>query len=101
MIEQNDYSYTSLQNFGFRTSVIDNKNIVSILYKNSNAEQNGILLGDEVLEINDINIRYLIAEDACNFLFNNPLKDLKSMNLLILRGEERHSIVLETETFIE
>jgi hypothetical protein len=101
MIEQKVYSYSPVQIFGFQTNVIDQKAIVSLLFKNSNAEKNGIQLGDELLELNTINIRDLIAEDACDFLFNNPLKELSSAKIIVLRNGKEHFIELKAEAQIE
>ncbi|WP_158973536.1 PDZ domain-containing protein [Cellulophaga sp. L1A9] len=100
MIKQKEYSNTVLENFGFQTGIIDQKAIVSLVYKNSNAEKKGVQLGDEIVSVNDLNFSELISKDACNILFNNPIKEMDSMNILFSRNGNKQSLQLEKETLI-
>ncbi|AIZ43351.1 aspartyl protease family protein [Cellulophaga baltica] len=100
MIKQKEYSNTVLENFGFQTGIIDQKAFVALVYKNSNAEKKGVQLGDEIVSVNDLNFSELISKDACNILFNNPIKEMDSMNILFSRNGNKQSLQLEKETLI-
>lgn len=100
IIKQKEYTSTILENFGFQTAVVDQKVIVSIIYKNSNAEKKGLQLGDEIITVNDLNFPELISKDACDVLFNNPIKKMDSINILISRNGNEHSLQLEKEILI-
>lgn len=101
MIKQKECTHTLLENFGFTSAVVDQKAMVSIIYKNSNAEKKGLQLGDEIVTINDFNSSELIAEDACGFLLNNPIKKMDSINMVYSRNGNEHSLQLEKEIFID
>ena len=101
MIKQSESNNTILENFGFITGVIDQKAIVSIIYKNSTAEKKGLQLGDEIITVNDLNFSELISKNACDFLLNNPIKEMDSINIVFSRNEKEHSLQLEKETLID
>ncbi len=89
LIKQKEYNNSTLDNFGHQIAIIDQKAIVSLIYKNSEAEKMGLQLGDEILKANDLNYRELLATDACGFLFDNPHKKMESLDVLVLRdGKE-------------
>lgn len=100
MIKQKEYTNTILENFGFRTSVVDQKAIISIIYKNSNAEKKGLQLGDEIITVNDLNFPELISKNACEFSFNNPIKEMDTINMLISRNGKEQTLQLEKEILI-
>lgn len=101
MIEQKEAGNQVVDNFGFQTSVVDGKAIVAIIYKKSDAETQGIQLGDEILKINNLDVEELIAADACGFLLNNPLKEIDKAEIIVLRNGNQMSFVLDKETLIE
>ncbi len=95
MVKQKEYTNTILENFGFQTAVINKKAIVSIIYKNSNAEKKGLQIGDEIITVNDLNFPELISKDACDFLLNNPIKKMNSINIVFSRNGNKQTLQLE------
>ncbi|WP_041557474.1 PDZ domain-containing protein [Cellulophaga algicola] len=100
MIKQKEYANALLENFGFQTAVVDQKAIVAIIYKNSNAKKNGLQLGDEIITVNNLNFPELIAKNACHFFLNNPIKEMDSINILFSRNGNEQTLQLDKEILI-
>lgn len=100
MVKQKEFTNPILENFGFQTAVINEKAIVSIIFKNSNAEKKGLQIGDEIIRVNDLNFPELISKDACDFLLNNPIKKMNSINIIFSRNGNKQTLQLEKEILI-
>ena len=97
--QQNQENFT-IENFGFLYSVVDNKAIVSKVYKSAKAYNKEIRLGDEIIKINDLNVAELIRDDACSFMFNSPLKEMNTVVITLLRNGKTVSVILEKEVLL-
>ena len=71
------------------------------MIKNSEAEKKGLLIGDEVLTINDVIFKNIKDNQFCDF-FNFGLKEFKLgdiINVKVLRNNEELKFTLTKENY--
>lgn len=101
LIKEKELANEPLTNFGFQLGVDNQKALVINLYKNSIAEKNGLQLGDEILSVNGINFPQLLSENPCSFFFNNPMKEMDSITMVLSRDGIETEMQLNKEIFIK
>jgi hypothetical protein len=100
LIKQQDYNWDTTNSFGVNYSIVNNKAIVTLIYKGTEAEKL-LQLGDEILKINEQLLSELIENDACSLIMNSPLKKLETANLTFLRTGKKQTITLKKTLLIE
>lgn len=96
-----DFDNSQLNTFGFHYKVLDKKLYVGTIYKNSEAEQKGLQINDEISAINELDLTNLSEEDLCNFLYNNLLKEKNNIRIDILRKGKKLTFDLNKQLLIK
>lgn len=91
----------SLEGFGFGIRYSDRKPVITIITHGTDAERSGMQVGDEILEIDGINLLALSEEETCYYIFNSILTNKKEITMVFLRNDERREIKLTHKTLLE
>ncbi len=91
MIPVKEFDFAQLKTFGLSPQFKDNKLYIGFIYHGSNTEQQGIAIGDQILEVNGKDIRTCTIEQWCEFLNNGFFPaDTETNTLRLLKnGEEK------------
>lgn len=91
MIPVKDFDQSKLNTFGFSPRFEDNQIFIGFVYQGSDAEQQGIALGDQILEVNGKDLRNCSADQWCEILYNGffPAESESSTVLMLKNGEEK------------
>lgn len=99
--QHNNIASNTFETMGLSIRFINNKAVVAMIFQDSDAEKLGLQLGDELLEIDGINLQHLTDEQACHLTFNSPLKYRKDISLTYARNSETHSITISSKALLE
>ncbi|RZL46345.1 MAG: PDZ domain-containing protein [Pedobacter sp.] len=101
MANEVELTDAKLENFGIGFRYINNKPIVAKIYKNSDAEKNGLLLNDQVIAIDGKDTSNFTDEQACYYAFNNILKGKESASITILRNDKKLTYQLKRNVVLD
>ncbi|WP_373739101.1 hypothetical protein [Kaistella sp.] len=76
---------TTLKSFGFSYRFINNKAVISLIFRDKNIP---LEMNDEIVSINDISLDNLHTEDSCKYYLNTIEKELSKITIRIRRGNE-------------
>lgn len=93
------YDYARLKTFGISPRFNEDKLLVGFLFHQSSAEEQGIAVGDQIIEINQVNYRTISGEKWCAILneaiFNSD-KETISIKILDKQNQEREIVLKKT-----
>lgn len=93
-----EYEKTEFSSLGFGARFIDNKLTVVSVIKEVPID---LLIGDQILKLNEYDFGNLDNEDSCNFFLSHPWKDLQTVKITFLRNGEQFTTTLEKIRVIE
>lgn len=98
MIPVKPYNFSELETFGLSPLYKENKLYIGFIYHNSNAEQQGIAVGNQILEVNGKDFRNCTVEQWCEILNNGFFTAESETNTLRLlqNGEEKTITLTKT-----
>ncbi|MEQ6118478.1 aspartyl protease family protein [Reichenbachiella sp. MALMAid0571] len=91
----------SYNSFGFRVIYREEKLYVGFIYNNSPATKAGLLLGDQIVKINEFNFDHSNEDKFCSFLNSKTLSTTNQIKLTLLRNGQPTDIVLEKKDLFE
>ncbi|MBF4984251.1 clan AA aspartic protease [Nonlabens mediterrranea] len=94
----NEFEKAEKSAFGFQTRFKDNKAIVVALIREVNLE---LQLGDQLLRINDYDLRELNDQTSCDIYNDLELEDLKTLDIIYMRDGKEYSTTLKRVKLIE
>lgn len=96
LLENKTYNYSSITHFGFSVDVRQNGIYVGSILENSEAE-NQLIIGDQILKINDNNFETISYNEVCNNIINNKWEynDNNQLTISIHRDGKTHTFNLE------
>ncbi|OFX83426.1 MAG: hypothetical protein A2W99_12550 [Bacteroidetes bacterium GWF2_33_16] len=80
-----EYDFSRWKSFGFSPYLEDNKFFVGFIVKGSSADEQGLKLGDQIIEINSYDYSRVPLEDYCDFISNSIFSESDSISISILR----------------
>lgn len=101
LLQQDSVPEAKLETLGFGIRYINNKPVVAILTKDSNAEKQGLQLGDEIIKIDDVDFSELTEEQACINTFKSILSNKKEISLTYVRDGEKKDIKIISQVLLE
>lgn len=98
MIKKQEYNNTKLVKYGFSKVLRKNKMYVGILYNNSCATDNGLMLDDQIIEINGQDYTTVLQEQWCEIM-----KDQNDtiISITVLREGGKLTFDLKKTTLLE
>lgn len=93
----------NFKNFGFHTHINSKNEIyVSYLYQNSLAKEK-LSLGDKLLQIEYLDLRSILAENACRTYaqMRKILREKDEIQIILLRDSQEKKIILYKNTFFK
>ena len=100
LIENSKYEFSTLEGFGFSPKFSENRFVVSSVFDGSLASEFGIKINDQITQINGIDYTMVSEEAGCKMLIEKPFKDLDTLNISILRGEETFEYKIPSEVLL-
>ncbi len=94
----NDFEKAEKSSFGFQARFKDNKAIVVALIKEMNLE---LQLGDQLLSINNYDLKELNDQTSCDVYNNLELEELETIDIVYLRDGKEYSTTLKRVKLIE
>lgn len=102
MIPAEDYSNSELKTFGISPIFKENKLFVGFLYHGSLAQQQGIAVGDQILEINGKDFRSCSIEQWCIMMDKGYFpKDSETNAVVLLKDGEEKLYTLKREVILK
>ena len=101
MIKDVELKSSKIESFGISIKYINQKPIISAIYKSSAAAKSGLLLNDEIIAIDELDTSNLTVADACLYSFNSPLKDKDNAKITVIRAGEKLSFDLKKEIILD
>ncbi|RZK10398.1 MAG: PDZ domain-containing protein [Flavobacterium sp.] len=99
--QQDTIENAKVESFGFGIRYINLKPVVSNIILGSDAEKSGLKLGDEITEIEGIDLSDLTEELACEYAFKSLLSTKKEVSLTYTRNNEKQTIKISSKIFLE
>jgi len=93
-----DFEKTEKSSFGFSFRLRENKAIITSLIKELPLD---IQIGDQLLQINDYNLRNLDDSSSCDIFDNVKLKELETVKISYLHNDKEYSTTLSKVILIE
>ncbi len=92
LIPTGDYNSSGYESFGFRPFISEDKLIVSKVYMGTQASEEGLKNGAQILQVNGVDYRKCSTDQFCSILANGFVpEDQNLMKLLVLiDGEEKY-----------
>ena len=87
----------SYDSFGFRVIYKEEKLYVGFIYNNSPAKKAGLLVGEQLLKINEFNFDHSNEDKFCSFLNSNTLTTASQIQLTLLRNNQPTDMVLSKQ----
>jgi hypothetical protein len=89
MVKNKDYNYSTLKSYGISPIFKENKIFVGSIYMNSSASDQGIKLGDQILEMDGKNFRNCNNDCWCDEIIEGyNVKESQPMSVIILRDNQ-------------
>lgn len=91
MIPVKEFNFSELSTFGFSPQFKENKIYIGFVYHDSGTDQQGIVIGDQILEINGKDFRTCTIDQWCELLSQGFLPVGSETNDLLIskNGEEK------------
>jgi len=94
-IEKEEYRNSTLFSFGFNHITKGDKFLIGEIFENSSAYNEGLQLGDQIIQINDVKYDKLSAEQTCQILDKGLAFEEKEISITVLRNNEELNFVLK------
>lgn len=101
MIKTNEYDNTKLNNYGFVPTFKGNKIFIGLLYNLSSAENAGLKLGDQILEIKGKDYNNVLPDHWCEIMDAGLTPDNNPISITVLREGEKLIFELVKTTLLE
>lgn len=101
LLQQDTIQKTKFENLGLSIRYINNKPVVAIIIKDSDAEKSGIQLGDEIVEIDGTSLSELTEEQACEYTYKSLLSNKKEVSLTYIRNNQKQNIKVFSKILLE
>ena len=89
MIKNKDYNYSTLGSYGISPIYKENKLFVGSIYMNSSASEQGIKLGDQILEMNGKDFKNCNNDCWCDHIFgDDEVIENQTLSIIILRDNK-------------
>jgi len=88
LIEKNKVEINSDYSFGFKVSLESNKIYVKYIINNSSVAQQGLKLGDQIIEINSTDYREVSKDDYCTILSNGVFTNSDILSVKVLKDDK-------------
>jgi hypothetical protein len=89
MIKNKDYNYSTLGSYGISPIFKENKLFVGSIYMNSSASEQGIKLGDQILEMNGKDFKNCNNDCWCDHIFgDDEVIENQTLSIIILRDNK-------------
>lgn len=99
--QQDTIEEAKLESLGLGIRFVNNKAVVAMITKNSDAEKSGLQLGDEIVDMDGIALSELTEEQACGYTFKSLLSNKKDISLTYLRNNEKQKIKIFSKILLE
>jgi len=101
LLQQDTLQEAKLESLGFGIRYINNKAVVAIITKDSDAEKSGLQLGDEIIEIDGTNLSELTEDQACHYTLNSLISNKKEVSLTYTRNNQKQGIKILSKLLLE
>lgn len=96
--KQKDYKKAEKSSLGFGYRFIDNKAIVTQLINEMTID---LKLGDQLLAINDYNLRDLTSQESCSIYTTIKMKELETIDVVYLRDGKEFKTTIKRAVLIK
>lgn len=100
LTKKQDYDYTAFSSYGFITVVDKNNLIISEIYENSSAYNEGLKLGDQIFQIDNVKYDNLSDEEACGIFDKGLGFKGEEISITVLRNGEELNFVLKRKKLL-
>ncbi|TDQ08915.1 aspartyl protease family protein [Pedobacter metabolipauper] len=101
MTKESEFDETKLKRFGFNVKFVNNKPVVGAIYKNSDAEKAGLLLSEEIVDIDGTDLSNLTEDEACSYAFKSITAGKDTAKVTILRAGKKVEFNLRSSILLE
>ncbi|RDC55125.1 hypothetical protein DU508_18415 [Pedobacter chinensis] len=99
--EVSNFDFSKLNRFGIGLKFIENKTVIASIFKNTDAEQLGMAVNDEIVEIDGRNVSNFTEADACYFTFTNIFRGKDSSKVTISKNGRKINFNLKRAILLE
>jgi hypothetical protein len=101
LTNKKEHDNSSFESFGFSYFLTDNKLLVSLLIEGSDAENNGIKRGDQIIAINGVDYSEMTLEKWCDILHTSELRKGKMIDVTFLLNGVESTFQFEKKNLIK
>jgi hypothetical protein len=98
--EREGYNEKTYEGYDVLPRIQNNQMLISAIVKNSRAEEMGIKINSQILNVNGKDVTYVSDSLGCSYVVDKPLRDTDSLEMSILQDGRIIDLVLPKTEYI-